>query len=169
MILVTIKINPDMPVSDLFPTDCQAANVASLRLQLIEPVRLALVDRFYRSQGYKVKCGASERVYTFSDESGAFIAAARFVPQSSGHYWLRNLLVTSDWRGCGVATRLMRHLLSDFVSYGCYCFALPHLTGFYTALGFEQNPTHCPDDIARTYQIYRARGRDWVLMGYQAT
>lgn len=158
-----------MLVSDLPSTAHQTPSVESLHFQLIEPVRLALVDRFYRSQGYKVKCGTSERVYTFSDGKGDFIAAARLVPQSSGHYWLRNLLVASDWRGRGIATRLMRNLLPDLVPYGCYCFALPHLTGFYTALGFEQNPAHCPDDIAHTYQMYRARGRDWVLMGYSGT
>jgi GNAT superfamily N-acetyltransferase len=134
--------------------------------QSIEPVRFALVDRFYRSQGYKVKSGMNERVYTIENESDGFIAAVRLVPQSSGHYWLRNLLVATEWRGQGVATRLMCKLLPDLSSQGCYCFALPHLADFYAGLGFTQNPSHCPEDILRTYNTYRARGRDWVLMGY---
>ncbi len=134
--------------------------------QPVEPVRFALVDRFYRAQGYKVKCGVNERVYAIADNDEGFIAAARLVPQSSGHYWLRNLLVASAWRGQGIATGLMQKLLPDLAPHGCYCFALPHLTGFYTALDFAQNPSHCPEDILRTYNTYRARGRDWVLMGY---
>jgi len=138
----------------------------SCLFEQIEPVRFALVDRFYRTQGYKVKCGMNERVYAIADKNQGFIAAARLVPQSSGHYWLRNLLVASDWRGQGIATGLMQKLLPDLVPYDCYCFALPHLTGFYTALGFIQNPSHCPEDILRTYNTYRTRGRDWVLMGY---
>lgn len=135
-------------------------------VQPVDPERFALVDRFYRSQGYKVKCGANERVYAIADEAEGFVAAARLVPQSSGHYWLRNLLVASHWRGQGLATRLMQKLLPDLAPRGCYCFALPHLTAFYGALGFTINPAHCPDDILRTYTTYRARGRDWVLMGY---
>lgn len=134
--------------------------------QRVESARFALVDRFYRAQGYKVKCAASERVYAIEQSEG-FIAAARLVPQSSGHYWLRNLLVASDKRGQGIATGLMQNLLPDLAPNGCYCFALRHLDHFYTALGFTHSPTHCPADILATYNIYRARGRDWLLMGYR--
>lgn len=134
--------------------------------QFVDPVRFALVDRFYRTQGYKVKCGANERVYAIARKDEAFIAAARLVPQRSGHYWLRNLLVASDWRGQGIATGLMQKLLPDLAPRGCYCFALPHLTHFYSALDFIHNPPHCPADILHAYNTYRSRGRDWVLMGY---
>ena len=143
-----------------------AATIESYKFQQVEPGRFALVDRFYRSHGYKVKCASTERVYSLVDQSGGFIAAGRLVPQSSGHYWLRNLLVASEHRGQGLATGLMHQLLPDLAPHGCYCFALPHLTNFYTALGFTQNPPHCPEDILRTYNTYRTRGRDWVLMGY---
>jgi GNAT superfamily N-acetyltransferase len=136
-----------------------------LVFQSVDSERFALVDRFYRSQGYKVKCGAHERVYAIAEQEG-FIAAARLVPQSSGHYWLRNLLVANNWRGQGIATGLMQQLLPDLTPRGCYCFALPHLTAFYGVLGFTINPSHCPEDILRTYNTYRSRGRDWVLMGY---
>ncbi len=152
-----------MPVLDLMPPTVVDESCV---FQRIEPMRFALVDRFYRAQGYKVKCGAYERVYAIVNTSEHFIAATRLVPQSSGHYWLRNLLVASDWRGQGRATELIHKLLPDLAPQGCYCFALPHLVGFYTALGFIQNPSHCPGDILRTYNTYRARGRDWVLMGY---
>lgn len=135
--------------------------------QRVEVDRFALVDRFYRAQGYKVKCAANERVYAIVDKDDGFIAAARLVSQSSGHYWLRNLLVVSDKRGQGLATRLMQYLLPDLAPQGCYCFALRHLGDFYSALGFILNPEHCPEDILATYNIYRARGRDWLLMGYR--
>lgn len=133
--------------------------------QHIDPTQFALVDRFYRTHGYNVKCNTNERIYSVNN-TDIFIAAVRLVPQRSGHYWLRNLLVASDWRGQGIATGLMQYLMSDLTTQGCYCFALPHLTNFYTALGFIQNPPHCPDDILCTYNTYRARGRDWALMGY---
>jgi GNAT superfamily N-acetyltransferase len=152
-----------MPVND--PTTSHLFDESCV-LQSIEPVRFALVERFYRAQGYKVKFGVNERIYAIENQRDGFIAAVRLVPQSSGHYWLRNLLVAAEWRGRGIATGLMRQLLPDLTPQGCYCFALPHLTDFYADLGFTRNPSHCPDDILRTYNTYRARGRDWVLMGY---
>lgn len=171
MILVAIKIKPDMQHNDPAPLNNRlvkhdAATNKSCSFQLLEPVRFALADRFYRTQGYKVKCSANERVYVIANDVGNFIAAARLVPQRSGHYWLRNLLVASEWRGQGIATGLMHQLLPDLSPQGCYCFALPHLAAFYSALGFAHNPSHCPDDIFNTYTTYRNRGRDWLLMGY---
>lgn len=135
--------------------------------QAIEPARLALVDRFYRNHGYKVKCAINEQVFVFANTAGDFVAAARFVPQSSGHYWLRNLLVDPQTRGQGLASRLMNECKPHIAPLGCYCFALPHLTEFYRRLGFDLNPDHCPADILSNYQKYRTRGRDWILMGYK--
>ncbi|MEN0035881.1 MAG: GNAT family N-acetyltransferase [Cellvibrio sp.] len=165
MNLTTIKISPDMPVPDL-PAGHPAPSEESLRFHIIEPARLALVDRFYRAQGYKVKCGETERVYAFSDANGDFVASARLVPQSSGHYWLRNLLVDKNSRGQGVASKLIINFLPDISPQGCYCFALTHLESFYERLGFTAQPEHCPGDILSTYHTYRNRGRDWILMGY---
>lgn len=129
------------------------------------PGRFALVDRFYREQGYKVKCAANERIFTQSISGEGLVAAARLVPQTSGHFWLRNLLVKDIWRGKGLAKMLMRELLLDIAPQGCYCFALPHLKSFYEDLGFILDPDDCPADIASKFHTYRARGRDWLLMG----
>ena len=71
-----------------------------------------------------------------------------------------------DQRGQGVATLLMQYLLPQIHPQGCYCFALPHLEQFYLRLGFSLQPKHCPADIQQKYEQYRARGRDWLLMGY---
>ncbi|PUA26576.1 MAG: hypothetical protein B0W54_22790 [Cellvibrio sp. 79] len=145
----------------------QSAVFFPFLFQAIEPARLALVDRFYRNHGYKVKCAVNEQVFVLANAAGDFVAAARFVPQPSGHYWLRNLLVDPQIRGHGLASHLMLECKPRIAPLGCYCFALPHLTEFYYRLGFERNPDHCPADILTNYQKYRARGRDWILMGYQ--
>lgn len=144
-----------------------AASISPYVFEIQPPERFALVDRFYRSQGYKVKCAANERVYTQTAEGEGVVAAARLVPQQSCHYWLRNLLVKDTWRGMGLAKGLMSSLLPDIAPQGCYCFALPHLKAFYENLGFIHEPTDCPEDIVAKFQTYRARGRDWLLMGYK--
>ena len=74
--------------------------------------RHALVDRFYRSQGYKVKIAASESVYAVYTATSQglpveMVAALRLVPQASGHFWLRNLLVAKDQRAGAVARVMM--------------------------------------------------------------
>jgi len=143
------------------------ASISPCVFEIQLPEHFALVDRFYRSQGYKVKCAANERVYTQTHQGEGFVAAARLVPQQSGHYWLRNLLVKDVWRGQGLATGLMRSMLQDIAPQGCYCFALPHLSVFYEDLGFIHEPADCPDEIVRKFQTYRSRGRDWLLMGYR--
>lgn len=150
--------------------ECEPSSITHLHLytvQLLEPERLALVDRFYRDHGYKLRCATHERVFVLSSPAGEWVAAARLIPQVSGHYWLRNLLVAPALRGCGLASRLVREIKPAIFPLGCYCFALPHLTDFYSRLGFKTNPVHCPADIAALHARYRSRGRDWVLMGYQ--
>ncbi len=132
----------------------------------VTPERYALVDRFYRAQGYKVKCATQEKVFVLGLTTGEIIAAVRLVPQRSGHYWLRNLLVAPEWRNLGLASALLNRVKPAIAPYGCYFFALPHLLELYQRLEFERNPLHCPEDIAAIYDKYRSRGRDWVLMGY---
>lgn len=133
----------------------------------LTPERLALADRFYRNQGYKVKCAPTERVFALIGAAGDWLSAVRLVPQSSGHYWLRNLLVAPEFRNRGLASQLLSETRRVIFPKGCYCFALPHLTDFYVRSGFELAPAHCPADIRAVYERYRSRGRDWVLMGYQ--
>lgn len=136
-----------------------------------EPEDYSVVDRFYRMQGYKVKTAANESIYTIhialeNDQASNIVAAVRLIPQLSGHFWLRNLLVAKNYRGKGIASALIRQLLPLHEPLGCYCFALPHLEHFYYRLGFNVQPEYCPDDILQKYHQYRARGRDWLLMGY---
>ena len=132
------------------------------RFDIQPPARFALVDRFYRSQGYRVRCVANERVYSLSIEKEGFVAAVRLVPQESGVYWLRNLLVKDTLRRRGLAALLMRHVLADLTPQACCCFALPHLKNFYENLGFVAEPLDCPQDLAEKFHAYRPH--DWVLM-----
>lgn len=147
---------------DFLTTD---ANSSALVFSAVPVERYALIERFYRAQGYKVRIAQNECIYVVYN-AAEIVAAVRLVPQISGHFWLRNLLVAKTWRAQGVATGLMQYLLAFMQGRGCYCFALPHLQLFYEQLGFGLQPPHCPNDIQQKYQQYRTRGRDWLLMGY---
>ena len=136
----------------------------------VDELRLPLVNRFYASCNYNVKCGRHDRVFSLSHR-GKIIAAARLMPHSQGHFLLRNLCVAADVRNQGVATYLLTKILPEILptnnTAGCYCYALPHLQSFYLALGFKHLTTEqVPQDIAETHLRNCARKRGWVLMGY---
>jgi len=134
-----------------------------------EPVtelRLPLVNRFYSDCNYRVKCGRFERVYSLT-YNGSIIAAARVIPQRSGHFLLRNLCVKPELRNQGVASYFLRAIVAALGGAACYCYALPHLQHFYFSLGFLLlSHEQVPADIADMYVRRRSRKRGWILMGY---
>lgn len=141
-------------------------DVDACTFELISELRLPLVNRFYSSCNYRVKCGRFERVYSLSID-GKIIAAARLIPQRSGHFLLRNLCVEPALRNQGVATYLLRATLASLGGANCYCYALPHLQDFYLSLQFNHfTPEQVPHDIAEMYIRHRERKRGWILMGY---
>lgn len=134
-------------------------------IDLISELRLPLVNQFYSSCNYRVKCGRFERVYSLSF-SGKIIAAARLIPQRSGCFLLRNLCVAPELRHKGIASHLLRCLIPTLEGE-CYCYALPHLQTFYLALGFQHfTPEQVPQDISDMYIRHRERKRGWILMGH---
>lgn len=135
----------------------------------ISELRLPLINRFYSSCNYLVKCGRLDWVYSLSI-GGKVIAAARLMPQESTHFLLRNLCVAPEMRNQGVASHLIRAILATLVSENknCYCYALPHLQHFYLSLGFKHlTPEQVPQEIAEMHFRNCARKRGWILMGYE--
>ncbi len=143
--------------------------LAACNFEAVSQERLPLVDRFYASCKYRVKCGRSDRVYTLSYQ-GQIIAAARLLPQNSGELLLRKLCVAPELRRQGIAGYFMRALIAASAPLACYCFALPHLRDFYLALDFKLlTPEQVPSETAALAQRYRERKRDWLLMGHLNT
>jgi len=141
--------------------------------QCVDELRLPLVNRFYESCNYSVKCGRHDRVYSLNQQ-GKIIAAARLMPHPAGHFLLRNMCVLTEKRNQGVASYLLAKMLTALDStdspVNCYCYALPHLQGFYLALGFKYlTPDQVPQDIAEVHFRNCARKRGWILMGYVNT
>lgn len=145
--------------------DSPAVDVNACTFELISELRLPLVNRFYSHCNYRVKCGRGERVYSFAYE-GKIIAAARLIPQGSGHFLLRNLCVDPDLRRQGIANYFLRAILASLGDAHCYCYALPHLQKFYVDLAFQYfTPEQVPFDIAEMYIRHCSRKRGWILMG----
>lgn len=142
-----------------------AIDLEKCTLDLVSELRLPLVNQFYSSCNYRVKCGRFERAYSLSF-GGKIVAAARLIPQRSGVFLLRNLCVDPLLRHQGLASHLLRSLLPQ-LGGDCYCYALPHLQHFYLVLGFKCFiADQVPQDIAEMYIRHRERKRGWILMGY---
>lgn len=129
--------------------------------------RYALLEAFYRSQGYKLQLGRSETLWAIADATSAqWLAAVRLLPQAEGAFWLRNMLVVGQRRHQGLGRLLLQQLLPATAA-PVYCFSLPDVVDFYHRQGFVMcQPEQLPVALAQRYNTYRARGRDWVLMGY---
>lgn len=169
--IATVLTSPLLSI-ELLPTELLSKE--QLIFKQVDPAALPLVDKFYHSQGYKIKCGRNERVFTLSHPLHGHIVAARLLPQAPmvlaepNDYWLRNLLVVKSYRKQGLGNLFMQKLLSQLETGDCYCFALTHLEQFYLDLGFQHlQPEGCNASVAKRYLQYRARGRDWLLMGYR--
>lgn len=139
-------------------------------IKCVDELRLPLVNRFYASCHYNVKCGRHDRVFSLNRQ-GKIIAAARLMPHLQGYFLLRNLCVAPEARNQGVATYFLTKILEDLVpansTVSCYCYALPHLQHFYLALGFiPLTLEQVPQEIAETHVRNCARKRGWILMGY---
>src|SRR5437868_3640988 len=130
--------------------DKQTTNLAipleACCFEAMAAAKFPLVDRFYSSCKYKVKCGRLDRVYCLSHE-GQIIAAARLISHGSGELLLRNLCVAPELRRKGIAGYFMQLVLAATAPLECYCFALPHLRGFYLSLKFKLlTPDQVPTD-----------------------
>ena len=138
--------------------------------QPVEPVRFPLVTRFYQAQGYKVKLGRQERVFTIT-EAQQIIAAARLLPVGEDEiYWLRNLVVAQAWRAQGIGSRFMQQLLEHIAPADCFCFISPELERFYIDLGFQQLHDHqAPAAVSELAQRYALRSRGGYLLGRLAS
>jgi N-acetylglutamate synthase-like GNAT family acetyltransferase len=140
-------------------------------LNAVATLYFPLVERFYADNGYRVKCGRLDRVYTFT-LNGKIVAAARFIVQQSDTFLLRNLCVATDYRRQGVASHFLSKVLPHISPTNCYCFISATLQHFYEAVGFacfsvdEMTLDEVPEEISHMHVRQRKRKRGWILMGF---
>ena len=139
-------------------------NKPALTFSLATEDQLGLVNRFYRTNGHKGKCGRNDRVYIARD-SQAIVAAVRF-SEKVDVWLLRGLWVAVSQRRQGIGGMLLQYCLPEF-NKPVWCYPYEHLAAFYKQYGFcEQHPETAPNDIATQWQAYRQRGHTFTLMQY---
>ncbi len=120
-----------------------------------------LVNRFYKANGHKGKCGRSDLVFCARKPEG-IVAAVRLTPKGN-HLLLRGLWVATHLRSQGIGSQLLS-IFGD-MKQTIWCYPYAHLRDFYTAAGFtEVLAEEVPEAIAAPWKAYRYRGEDFLLM-----
>lgn len=155
----------------------------SFSIECVDPLRLPLVNRFYKNCRYSAKAGRGELVYALHQE-GSIQAATRLVPYSfrgqdlqqlmtltgserrTDHcLFLRSMCVQAEKRGQGLGTALLQAVIEPLNKAFSYCYPFSHLHDFYAQIGFKQvAQEQVPGFIAEPYQRYCRQGRDIIIM-----
>lgn len=144
------------------------------RVELLDPVQLPLVNKFYRHCRYSAKAGRGERVFVVRgpDATGqaAIVAALRLQEKPDGWYFLRSMCVDPSMRGCGdggIGSQLLQGVSGFLQNHPTYCFPFDHLQHFYARAGFVLAPPEkMPDFAVAELQRYQHQGRKIILMAY---
>ncbi|CAM3738465.1 GNAT family N-acetyltransferase [Parendozoicomonas haliclonae] len=126
---------------------------------------LGLVNRFYKANGHKGKCGRDDRV-TLARSGDRIVGAVRLIHK--GDIWLlRSLWIAGDQRRLGIGGQLLTACLQG-LNAPVWCYPYAYLVDFYTAHGFcSALPEQAPAVIARPWQAYRDNGEEFALMVWQ--
>ncbi|WP_434357454.1 GNAT family N-acetyltransferase [Parasalinivibrio latis] len=100
----------------------------------LDPIRLPLIQRFYKSYYPSGKAKRDEAIWTV-EKDGQIIGCVRFRQFEEGQL-LTGMVIQPDYRRAGIASQLMKACETQTASKPCYCFAYPQIEGLYAKQGF---------------------------------
>lgn len=144
------------------------------RVELLQPIQLPLVNKFYRHCHYSAKAGRGEQVFVVRgpDSEGRedIVAAVRLQQRAKGWYFLRSMCVQPELRGGGekgLGSLLLQGLSGFLQQHPTYCFPFDHLQHFYARAGFvSANADAMPEFALAQLMRYQRQGRKIILMSY---
>jgi citrate lyase synthetase len=136
-------------------------NSTTQSIEILNPIQLALVNKFYKANGARGKAKGNERVWVVKQQQ--IIAAAR-IADISGCDFLTGVQVDKALTGNGIATRLIVELLKCQQDR-CFTFPYTHLSQWYERLGFVKVASiDLPKPLQMRFERYKGQGRDIVCM-----
>ena len=133
-----------------------------MKIERLEQIAIPLVNKFYQVHNVRGRANKQDQVWVVRDKG--IIAACR-IQNRAGSLFLSTLFVDADYRGQGIAQRLIEEILS-LQTQPIYTFAYCHLAQFYGALAFQVEEM-LPTDLASMFSAYKQQGRDILAMKYQ--
>ncbi|USD41293.1 GNAT family N-acetyltransferase [Vibrio sp. SCSIO 43135] len=143
--------------------------MSTLKVEVLDPIKLPLVSRLYKAHYSSGKAKKDELTIVGYVES-EIVAVVRF--RVIEHYrLLTGMLVSPKYRGQGFGHDLMRYCVQagESLTSNDYCFAYPHLEGFYSQHGFVTiDESKLPASLRGLYGRY-SRNKQLVPMQYFKT
>ncbi|ASA55529.1 GNAT family N-acetyltransferase [Vibrio gazogenes] len=137
-----------------------------LSFEMLDPLKLPLVQRFYKQHYPTAKPKRNERIYTASI-ANQLCAVVRFRHIGTPHLLLTGMAVAKELRAQGIGHQLLNYCETHVLNQHVFCFAYRHLENFYHQHHFVvQLPQALPAEINQLYQRYHHQGRDIIPMQY---
>ncbi|GEA62721.1 GNAT family N-acetyltransferase [Vibrio comitans] len=137
----------------------------SLIIKDLEPLRLPLLKKLYKSHYPSTKIKAGEKIIV-AEENSKIVGVVRYREVDKWQL-LTGMLVIPEMRNQGIASQLLRFSQRDILHDKVFCFAYEHLEQLYSAHGFTTIPVEdLPSTLAKLYLRYTQTGKPLIIMQY---
>ncbi|NOH51228.1 GNAT family N-acetyltransferase [Vibrio rotiferianus] len=137
----------------------------SLIIEVLNPIKLPLIKRLYKTHYPAGKAKRDELIITASVEN-CIIALLRMKTVEKSRL-LTGMLVIPEFRGSGIGDALLSHCKNTVFTSGDYCFAFRHLENYYARHGFATiDSSALPNSLKMAYLRYVDSGKDLIPMQF---
>ncbi|AWB66818.1 N-acetyltransferase [Saccharobesus litoralis] len=141
----------------------------SLQYLPLEPVKLPLVNKFYRANNGRGSAIKSDLIWV-ARKHNDIVGTLRFSAQQDA-WLLTGVLVSELYQGQGIGTHLLGSALNKLDQFGAkpvYTFPYQHLVPWYQKLGFCcVEVENLPSLLLAKLTAYRRQGRNISAMEYK--
>ncbi len=137
----------------------------TLTISRLDPIKMPLVTRFYKSYYPSTKAKRDELTYVGYHQQ-QLVCVVRF--RSVDRFRLLTGMVTAESsRGQGFAHQLMAYCQNEVLTTTDYCFAYAHLSNFYAQYGFKAiEVDQLPNSLKNLFLRYTNSGKNLIPMHY---
>lgn len=141
--------------------------MVNLEFEILDSVKLPLVQRFYKSH-YPATKPKKNEVIVVARQLGEISAIVRFRPVET-YQLLTGMVVHAQQRQQGIGHQLLNHCRHTHLLTHSFCFAFTWLTPFYQQHGFQIiESEHLPKSLLVLLERYQKSGKSLVPMKYVA-
>ncbi len=137
--------------------------MSDIHYQLLDPVQLPLVNKFYKLHRVRGRAKRHDVVYV-AKVNNEIVAAAKLVNVEQ-NYLLAGVYTAQNHRGQGIGLGLISTILDDtqVQKKTIYTFSYDDVISFYLALGFSLK-SQLPHALAQLFEVYRSQGRKITVL-----
>ncbi|MDW6002115.1 GNAT family N-acetyltransferase [Vibrio mangrovi] len=137
-----------------------------LSCEILDPLKLPLVQRFYK-QHYPIAKAKRDEQICIAKLTNQLCAVVRFRHIGSTYRLLTGMAVSRELREQGIGHQLLSYCEENVLDQQVFCFAYRHLESFYHQHHFVTQSVHeLPAEIKQLYLRYSHQGREILPMRY---